>query len=192
MKKAVFSLMLIVEAAAIAVILTVVPAFACGNEEWVNPHGMNVPPAGWSTLPGENINSGKNPDGFYRIYYEGPYYELKVYFTYVGNEGNPQLFGPFEFKAAAPTEAPKHAPYGAPVGPDVWQVVVKITEAPGAAPSAKMIGSNSGNVNNNGQAGAVDAHITLPADALWSVYEADGVTPLDLLQTCILVPPPPK
>ena len=40
----------------------------CGAlcQEWVNPHGQNVPPAG-QTPPGTNPRSGQNPDGFYLI-----------------------------------------------------------------------------------------------------------------------------
>jgi hypothetical protein len=55
---------------------------------------------------------------------------------------------------------------------------VKYTEANGATPSVKKIGSS------NGQAGAVDFHITDAGDLV--VVSVDGTT-----ATCP-VPPPPK
>jgi hypothetical protein len=56
--------------------------------------------------------------------------------------------------------------------------VVKYTQAPGATPSQKTIGSG------NGQAGAVIVHITGPDELV--VRSIDGTT------TTCLVPPPPK
>ena len=70
--------------AVLASALLAPPVLACECEEWVNPHGENVPPAGWSTEPGTNPNSGKNPDGFYRIKSITQPGEIEIYFSYVG------------------------------------------------------------------------------------------------------------
>jgi hypothetical protein len=55
---------------------------------------------------------------------------------------------------------------------------VKYTQAPGATPTSKTIGST------NGQAGAVTVHITGPDELV--VVSVDGTT------TSCFVPPPPK
>lgn len=67
---------------------------------------------------------------------------------------------------------------GVTFGPYPSGSVVKYTQAPGATPSAKSIGST------NGQAGAVIVHITGPDELV--VRSIDGAT------TTCLVPPPPK
>ena len=67
---------------------------------------------------------------------------------------------------------------GVTFGPFSSGTVVKYTQAPGATPSSKKIGSS------NGQAGAVTVHITGPDELV--VRSIDGST-----ITCF-VPPPPK
>lgn len=59
---------------------------------------------------------------------------------------------------------------------------VKVTEAPGATPSMKKMGST------NGQAGAIVAHITLPTDPTMTAVDAAG----NVTAVSCLVPPPPK
>ncbi len=59
---------------------------------------------------------------------------------------------------------------------------IKLTEAPGAVPTAKKIGSTEG------QAGAVLTHITLNTDAMVTATDAAGNT----TSVMCLVPPPPK
>jgi len=81
-----------------------------------------------------------------------------MYVSYVGSD-NPQLFGPYE-----------HC------------LTFKLTEAKGAMPQDKKIGST------NGQAGAVAHHFLLPADALISFYSGETL----IYQTTCVVPPPPK
>jgi len=61
--------------------------------------------------------------------------------------------------------------------------VVKVTEAPGATPSMKKIGSS------NGQAGAVVAHLILNSDPCVTAVDTAGNTSQC---TDCLVPPPPK
>ena len=125
--------------------------------ESVNPHGKTIPPAGSTTLPGPK--GGKNEDGFYELLAEDncdP--EPDIYVTYVGS-GNSMLFGPF-----------------------TSGTVVKITQAPGATPSAKKMGSS------NGQAGAVSYHITVPDDPIVWVVDDSG----NRAWTECFVPPPPK
>jgi hypothetical protein len=116
-------------------------------EEYVNPHGQTIPPAGSSTLPG--ARGGQNEDGFYRIS------STTGEDVFVVDTGSGTVFGPY------------------PSG-----TVVKYTEANGATPSEKTIGST------NGQAGAVLVHITGTGDM--------GFRTADSGLTVCLVPPPPK
>ena len=67
---------------------------------------------------------------------------------------------------------------GVTFGPFASGSVVKYTQAPGAAPTSKTIGSS------NGQAGAVIVHITGPDELV--VVSVDGS------RTTCFVPPPPK
>jgi hypothetical protein len=67
---------------------------------------------------------------------------------------------------------------GTTFGPYASGTVVKYTQAPGSAPSEKKIGSD------NGQAGAVEVHITGTGDM--------GVRTADSGTISCLVPPPPK
>jgi hypothetical protein len=94
-------------------------------------------------------NGGQNPDGFYQV---GSNVGTPVW---VVDLGSGTVFGPYDSGTN-----------------------VKYTQAPGATPSAKTIGST------NGQAGAVYVHITGTGDM--GVKSVDG-TVIDCL-----VPPPPK
>jgi len=116
--------------------------------ETTNPHGDNVPPAGSTTLPGPN--GGQNEDGFYLL---GT--NTGQSFVSVLDSGSGMVFGPF-----APGTK------------------IKYTQAPGATPSIKSIGSDQG------QAGAVQYHITGTGDAF-------AFSDNNVLVPC-LVPPPPK
>lgn len=125
-------------------------------EETVNPHGRTVPPAGRTTLPGPK--GGQNEDGFYQLLAEDncdP--EPEIYVSYIG--ADPYLFGPFDSG-----------------------VVVKFTEAPGAEPSMKKIGSAKG------QADAVACHITLPSDPVIYAVDASG----NMIRCMCFVAPLPK
>lgn len=125
--------------------------------ENVNPHGQNIPPAGSTTLPGPK--GGQNEEGFYKL-------------TAVDAvDPNPQIF--VKGTSGNPTPA---------FGPFASGIVVKLTEAPGATPSIKSIGSSSG------QAGAVTWHITLDSDAIVTGVDASG----NAASVTCLVPPPPK
>jgi hypothetical protein len=126
-------------------------------EESVNPAGKNIPPAGKTTLPGSK--GGQNEDGFYQLLAEDncdP--EPDIFVGYIGSDPM-LLFGPFESG-----------------------VVVKVTEASGAAPSCKKMGSAEG------QAGAVAYHITLPSDPVIYAVDASG----NMVRCQCLVPAPPK
>ncbi len=118
-------------------------------EETTNPHGQNVPPAGSTTLPGPN--GGQNEDGYYLLGSPDPSALL-----FVVDTGSGTVFGPF--------------PNG---------TKIKYTQAVGATPDSKKIGST------NGEAGAVAAHINGTGDP--SVFSSANPT----LVLC-LVPPPPK
>ena len=116
--------------------------------ETTNPHGQTTPPAGSTTAPGPR--GGQNDDGFYKLTTN-----TGVSSVWVKDGGSGTIFGPF--------------PHG---------TKIKYTQAPGATPSQKKIGSTSG------QAGAVKWHITGTGDAF--AFSDDRV-----LVPC-LVPPPPK
>lgn len=124
--------------------------------ETVNPHGKNVPDG-----KAKGKGKGVNPDGFYKICVtddNDPNPQL-----FVGTEDDPLLFELLELD-------------------EEGCIVIKFTEAPGATPSMKKIGSS------NGQAGAVTWHITLPGEPVVTAIDASGN---EASCTC-LVPPPPK
>ena len=123
--------------------------------ETVNPHGKKIPPAGSTTLPGPK--GGQNEDGFYKLLAEDDS-GLSVQIFVTDSFGS----GPF--------------------GPFLSGHKIKITEAPGAIPSSKPIGSS------NGQAGAIVAHITLKSDAIITATDSAG----NSASISCLVPPPPK
>ncbi len=130
------------------------PRAAC--TETTNPNGQKTPPAGSTTLPGSH--GGQNEDGFYELLGKDvvdPNVQIFVLDT-----GSGTVFGPF-------TPGTK----------------IKYTEANGATPSQKKIGSD------NGQAGAVDWHITGTGDM--AMYAVDGAGNQSANVSC-LVPPPPK
>ena len=85
-------------------------------KETTNPHGKNVPPAGYTTSPGTNPRSGQNPDGFYIL---GTDTGRDRIFVLDGGSG--RVFGPF----AVGTK-------------------IKYTQRPGGTPEAKKIGSTNG------------------------------------------------
>ena len=124
--------------------------------ETVNPHGKKVPPAGKTTLPGPK--GGQNDDGFYRLMAEDDLDADPGIF--VMDLGSGTVFGAFSSGTN-----------------------IKYTEANGATPGQKKIGSD------NGQAGAVAWHITGSGDA--AVYSVDDAGNRSDLVFC-LVPPPPK
>ena len=68
-------------------------------------------------------------------------------------------------------------------GPFASGTTIKYTEAPGATPTQKKIGSDKGNSN------AIDWHITGNGDAYIYAVDASGNTSSD---AACLVPPPPK
>ncbi len=84
--------------------------------ETTNPHGQNTPPAGYTTEPGTNPNSGQNPDGFYLLGTDTGRDKI-----WVLDKGSGKVFGPF-----APGTK------------------IKYTQSPGAKPSQKKIGSTNG------------------------------------------------
>lgn len=126
--------------------------------ETTNPHGKNVPKA-----PG-NGGQDQNQDGFYEIGASDDVFGDADLEVYVEDTGSGTVFGPF------------------PVG-----TKIKYTEANGAAPSIKAMGSNNG--NGNGAGSAVDWHIKGTGDA--SVFAVDGSGNVSDAVSC-LVPPPPK
>ncbi len=130
-------------------ITVTVPGHPAACVETTNPHGDNVPPAGSTTLPGPK--GGQNDDGFYQLISPDP-----GALVFVVDTGSGTIFGPF------------------PSG-----TKIKYTQAPGALPGLKPIGST------NGQADAVLAHINGTGDA--AVFSTTNPT----LVSC-LVPPPPK
>jgi hypothetical protein len=127
------------------------PVASCA--ESVNPAGGRIPPAGSTTLPGPK--GGQNEDGYYELIGEDA--EDGTALVFVTNAAGSATFGPFSSG-----------------------LVVKITEAPGATPTAKSMG---------GPISAVAAHITLDSDAF--VFAVDSFGEFSPVASC-LVPPPPK
>jgi hypothetical protein len=121
--------------------------------ESTNPSGKETP-----TGQGKGKGMGQNPSGFYQLFTEDICDPNPL--IYIGAESDPYLFGPFESG-----------------------IVVKFTEAPGAAPECKPIGSV------NGKAETVEYHVTLPADPYVTVVDFSGNA-----QSCTdcLVPGEPK
>ena len=121
-----------------------------------NPHGEHIPPAGWSSLPG--AKGGQNEDGFYDLMAEDAV------------DPDPQVF--------AVDEAT-----GFVFGPYPAGTIVKWTQAPGAPPAEKKMGSDKG------KAGAVDFHLRGQGDMLIFAVDASGNASDPLV---CLVPPLPK
>ena len=112
-----------------------------------------------NNIPGEKRSDkakdkAQNPDGFYQLFAEDNCSDVEDIEIFVSG------FGPFKSGD-----------------------VVKITEAPGATPSMKKIGSA------NGQAEAVVAHLILDSDPV--ITAVDGNGNIGPCGDC-LVPPPPK
>ena len=143
----------------ITVVDTTAPVVRC--VESVNPNGNNV--------PGKNRgNNGKpkgvNPDGFYQLFAKDacdPDLEIRV-----GCRGCAGQY-----------------PGTLPFGPFPSGIVIKFTEAPGATPSIKKIGSPA-----QGGATAVTWHITLPSEPVVFATDASG----NIAFFPCFVPPPPK
>jgi hypothetical protein len=90
-----------------------------GYREYVNPHGRKIPPAGWTTEPGTNPNSGMNPDGFYQLgAWDNCDPDPEIYVS--------DLYGSVVF------------------GPFTHETVIKFTESIDAVPECKKIGSTKG------------------------------------------------
>lgn len=134
---------------------TTPPQVSC--VETTNPHGLKVPPAGSTTLPGSK--GGQNEDGFYLVR------------AVDAVDPDPQIF--VQGTSGNPTP---------PFGPYSSGTKLKITEAPGATPSSKPMGSSTG------QAGAIAAHITLDSDAVVTAVDFSG----NAASVTCFVPPPPK
>jgi hypothetical protein len=132
---------------------TIAPEAQCAENG--NPHG-NKPHA-----PGKG-GQGQNQDGFYELLATdnlsgASCAPLELFLT---DNGSGTVFGPFE------------------VG-----TVIKYTQAPGAPPKQKEMGSD------NGQAGNVDHHVFGNGDAVLTATDQSGNTSEPV--SC-LVPPPPK
>lgn len=134
---------------------TIPPEPAC--TETVNPHGKTTPPAGNTTLPGPK--GGQNEDGFYELSATDNISTPAEIVIEVIDSGSGTVFGPFA------------------VGDKI-----KYTEAPGATPGSKKIGST------NGQASAIAAHITGSGDPVVKATDFSG----NMATVSCLVPPPPK
>ncbi|MFC2015299.1 hypothetical protein ACFLUP_04870, partial [Chloroflexota bacterium] len=128
--------------------------------ESVNPHG--------NIIPGKNRGDngkpkGINPDGFYQLLIED------------NADPDPDIFVGCRGCAG-------QYPGILPFGPFKSGVVIKFTEAPGAIPSIKKIGSKTD------QADSVEWHITLPSEPVVIAVDASGNK---AFFPCF-VPPPPK
>lgn len=133
---------------------TTPPEASC--TETTNPHGTTIPPAGNTTLPGPQ--GGQNEDGYWLIE--------------ASDDVDPN-----------PTISVVDSGTGFVYpGPFSSGDKVKYTEANGATPSQKTIGSPTG------QAGAVRYHLTGQGDMVVTATDASG----NASSVTCLVPPPPK
>lgn len=121
-----------------------------------NPHGDKIPPAGSSSLPGPK--GGQNEDGFYDLAASDAVDPSPL--VYVIDDATGHVFGPY------------------PAG-----TKIKWTQAPGAKPTERPMGSS------RGQAGAVAWHLTGQGDMLVYATDASGNSSNPLV---CLVPPLPK
>jgi hypothetical protein len=136
-------------------------------ESW-NPHGQTVPPAGWSTEPGTNPNSGQNPDGFFEVI-SGDGHDVTLF------DGCPVGFGGVEGDDGGT---------GFEFGTFESGTHIKYTEANGKDPAISPMAGNNG--PGGGQAVSVEWHLWGQGD-LW-VCDA-----LDLSScNCCRVSPPPR
>ena len=101
--------------------------------------------------------------------------------TLPGNKGGQNEDGFYQLTATDICD-PEPEIFVSGFGPFKSGDVVKITQAPGATPSSKKMGSSKG------QAGAVVAHITLSSDPVITAVDDSG----NFATTTCLVPPPPK
>ncbi len=138
------------------------PQAAC--IETVNPHGKTVPPAGSTTLPG--AKGGQNEDGFYLLLASQDKDKdlLGSPRVWVEDTGSGKVFGPFKSGNR-----------------------IKYTEANGATPNSKNIGSVA--AGNAGQSDAIAAHITGTGDAAVFATAADDEASAKVF---CRVPPPLK
>ena len=133
--------------------------------ETVNPHGKNIPPAGSTTLPGPK--GGQNEDGFYELFAED------------NKDPNPEIFVVVDIGSDNVLGTDDDIKFG----PFESGTKIKYTEANGAKPSIKEMGSDKG------QAGAIDWHIKGQGDfVLMAIDDSGNVGSCD----CCLVPPKPK
>jgi hypothetical protein len=150
--------------------VTVTATDASGNvgSDTVVVHVVDTTPPELECVEAANPNGEKTPAGKGKGTGQNPdgFYQLFAYdicdpnpVIYIGTESDPYLFGPFESG-----------------------ITVKITEANGT-PQCKPIGSA------NGEAGAVEYHIILPADPYVTVVDFSGNQ--QSCTTC-LVPGEPK
>jgi hypothetical protein len=176
-------------------------AHAVGCPELWNPHGQTTPPAGYTTAPGLNPNSGQNPDGFFQVIacsvpgtlvcptgLGGPEFAAEC-FCDTSINPNTVEEAVLLFDAGDGCAAPRSQWYQYSVngdftfGPD--PIVVKYTEANGKTQGIEpMAGNNSPNGDN--QAMAVDWHLWGQGDLM----VCSAVDPNSC--TCCRVPPPPR
>ena len=171
------------------------------SELW-NPHGQTTPPAGFTTKPGTNPNSGQNPDGFYQVgscsipgdvvcndadnpIFKEPCFcsDGAVEESVILSDGCGGGDGGTGFIYDSDPSTPCDQATGDGCDPFPFGTVVKFTEANGKDPAQLlMAGSKSGNPSSDGVAwhlwGQGDLLVTSSIDAL--------------AKACCRVPPPPR
>jgi hypothetical protein len=157
----------------ITVVDTTPPKLFIDCVEGTNPHGENIPGAKGNSgskanKGGEGKNSkGKednkleiqNPDGFYKVTVATIDENDADADVFVGTMGDPLFFA---------------------IEPGT--MVIKFTKAPGSVPQIKSMGSKS----PNGRAIAVEHHITLPDDLVFTTVDSSGNSISS--KTCIVPP----
>lgn len=188
---------LVVVLVAVAVLLSFIPVAIASDvgrcEETVNPHGKVIPPAGSSTAPGLNPNSGINPDGFFNLsIHTGPGWEY-VNFTIIDLGADSKIGGDGKNADRVIGTVPYQYHTAVPANNQLYQLNIKYTEANGAKPNDFKPMATFG--KDTGQSDAVAYHFKGVGDFGWKVegYSPDngGTFETEIFTGC-LVPPPPK
>lgn len=159
-------------------------------EIW-NPHGKTIPPAGWTTSPGVNPNSGQNPDGFYQVgacNLPGGVDEESCSTGICQCKDGEEAQGGVLLYDGCDAQSGFSGHQYVGTGPALsfdFGTVVKYVEANGAEPRQDAMGSNNGK-SGTGQAGKVDWQLFGNGDLL----VCDAADPTNCI--CCYVPPPPK
>lgn len=182
---------------AVVVLLSFMPTAMATTgdcEEYVNPHGKVIPPAGSSTAPGLNPNSGINPDGFFKLCVNVGQLFDSANFTIVDLGADSAPLGDGKDADKIIGTVPYQYNITNATNDQLYCLNIKYTEANGAKPNdfKPMATFDKG----TGQSDAVAYHFKGTGDFGWYVELKSGDTTVRVPESGVftgcLVPPPPK